>query len=196
MTVTFPDHGPQEEILHTSGDAELLIKAGTKILRWRKALWGSADDAALYQLLGAYCTGRVLNTGLGMGLSVDEALSHAAVTSVVAWELRQEIIDVYAAAHEPLDERLSILAGDCYAQPAEGTFDLVLFELPIDTQQTLAQALDNIGGFHAALNPGGNLVFRYDRFGVALADALGQPYHVLSLARGPRPDPVWAVVPA
>lgn len=142
--MSFPDHGDMEEIIREVGNAELLYKAGKKILRFNKSTWGKEDNEEKYALLESFATGRILDVGLGMGISVDVLLGES-VTEMICYEIEENLVEMYQLEGEKSSsEKLSIINEDAWENKPEGEFDLVLYEIQVSNQALYDNALSYV----------------------------------------------------
>jgi len=196
MTIPFPDHGAQEEIIRKIGKAELLFKRGRKILRFEKVTYGDVDrDRPCYGLLKPYARGRVLNVGLGMANSADLILSQSGVTALVTYELEQDIADVYAAEVTP-DPRHTVIVADAHSNKPTGDFDVVLFELEVSRQDLYDKAKTYIRWAANHLASGGHVILKWSRVAECLANEFSAQatITILSQSTGRKPRPKWIVL--
>jgi SAM-dependent methyltransferase len=164
MSLKFPDHSAQEVSIRRVGDAELLYKRGRKIVRYKQGTWGAPDeDIVLYRMLAPYIKGRVINVGLGAGTSLDMIMEKSAeITEVFAYEIIQDLVDLYAAEHPSLDPKRKLEVADARDEKPAGTFDSILFELQITTQREYDDALAYLTWAERQLNDRGYIILSYN----------------------------------
>jgi len=197
--VEFPDHSAQEEMIHVIGNAELLWKGSgvnkRKILRYGKSTWGrSEDDLEMYKMLKPYATGRVLNVGLGMGTSAEKLLEKTEITEFIAYELEGDIISMYNWRATP-DGRTSILQQDAHVHKPTGNFDVILYELQMNSQEWYDQAKVYLQWAYNHLTPEGLIILPHNRFSEALVREFLSLLDVTVLTKetGKKPTPIWII---
>jgi len=191
----FPDYSAQEEIIRKIGDAELLYKAGKKILRFKKKIYGIEIMKDDYTLLTPYFNGDVLNIGLGMGNSIQTILSCASVDSVLCYEIEQDIIDIYIAEYGDND-KLTIICADAMETKPDGIFDVILYELPLETEQLFNGANDYIVWGQSHLKDGGYIILPDNVYTRRLILTYAQTFNInyLSRLRGRVNEQKWIVM--
>ena len=131
-----------------------------------------------------------------MGNSVDLALTRPGITEVIAYEVSQDIADVYIATHTPLDPKLTIIVDDAFQTKPPGTFDIILYEINMTTRALWDEADTYLTWSWQNLNSGGHIIMVYDGYTVALFNkysAIGVDT-ILTLDTGHRmPMPVWFI---
>jgi hypothetical protein len=199
--VDFPDHSAKEELIRSSGDVELLRKRGEKILRWKRSRWGSERERWRYALLRPYASGRVLHAGLGLGISAEEILARTEVTELICYEWLSDVVAIYQAEHGA-EPRLTLETADAHLSKPSGTFDVVLYELPMDNAADFDQSKAYMQWAWGKLNAGGHVIMPHNRFSVALVAEFPQlapitvsaQYSEPGIKTSLRPRSVWLVV--
>lgn len=190
---TFPDYSAQEEPIRTIGKAELLYKRGEKILRFGKSKWGSEYYKATSDKIKSFLTGRVLIVGLGMGNTALTSLERDEVTELISYEIHQDIVDVFQAENES-DERHTIIVADAYENKPEGTFDVVMFELMVYTQEEYDKAKDYINWAKTVLNDDGVIIIAFDKyFNIIVQSLEGLDITYVSEYAGRKPKELFIV---
>ena len=190
---TFPDYAAQEEIIRVVGKAELLYKRGEKILRYGKTKWGTVHYKSTADKIKPYVTGRVLLAGLGMGNTALAVLEKGEVTELISYEIHQDIVDIFEAENE-YDGRHTIIADDAYENKPDGTFDAVLFELMVYTQEDYDKAKSYVQWAITKLNTDGVVIIPYDKYLNHLIGELGScDITYISGFQGRRPKELFIV---
>lgn len=188
--MSLPDYSAREELIVKIGDAELLYKKGVKILRFKKSTWGSENNAANYNLIKPYFKGRVLNIGLGMGVSVDVALTQN-VDELITYEIEQDIIDVYNNQHE-VDKKVSIVKETCFDNKPDGDFDCILFELG----EWVISDYDNIISYFDWIydHLKGYCIIEYNKWNLAFINDILDKFDYTELSSGRRSEKKWIIL--
>ena len=177
--VKFPDYSDGEEIIRTVGKAELLYKHGKKILRFNKIQWNSDNDKENYAAVKDIMKGRVLNIGLGNGLSAQMILD-TEITELISYESEQDITDMYNARVEDIEDedfksdvRHIITTKDAIVDKPTGNFDVIYYEICMDSPTTYDDAKRYIQWALTKLNRNGFILLNFSNYSNALVSELG-----------------------
>ena len=130
------------------GNTVLLAKNNLTLTRLSEHLGGKwntwmVDSPADYRAMQIYSNrarGRVLTTGLGLGLLVHELCLNDTVESITVVELRPEVIEL-TGKYLPSDSRISIVQGDFWEFVADdnSAWDTIIVDLWVftDTERHL-----------------------------------------------------------
>ena len=80
-------------------------------LRWKEWMVDSPTDYRAMQIYGQKASGKVLTTGLGLGLLAHELVQNDKVTKITIVELSQSVIDLIGG-YLPNDSRIEIVCED------------------------------------------------------------------------------------
>lgn len=190
--VDFPDYSAQEEPIATFGKAELLKKAGVKIMRFNRKTWGTENDVDRYNLIKEFITGKVVNVGLGMGTSADVILSVGSVTELISYELEQDIVDLFNDQHEQ-DNRHDIRVQDAHENKPDGNFDVILFELLCINSGMYLGAKDYLEWCKDHLTANGCVILEYNIWSKALIGELTgwDVSYISTTVNTLRPRKIW-----
>ncbi len=161
----FPDYSAQEEIISTSGDAELLYKHGVKTVRYKKTYWTEQGDKEKYELIKYLMKGKVLDVGMGAANSTKMILKKG-VTSLKSFELIQDLVDLYNL--DPESGNHSIKLKNFHANKPIGKFDVILYELSFDSQASYDEASAFLDWAVDHLENGGKIIIPFDKYSNAL----------------------------
>ena len=179
--IKFSDYSDQEEIIRTVGDAELLYKAGKKIMRYKKSTYGKEKEISNYNIIKDLMKGKVLNVGLGMGQSADVILAQKAVKELISQEIEPDIANLYK---EEKGDNHKIQVVDAHKGKPKEKFDVILYELFINDQKTHDEAMTYIT--HAKdnmLKDEGIILLRYDRYANLLAMNMEESFDASIISR-------------
>jgi hypothetical protein len=134
-----------------------------------------------------------------MGTSVDRLLTRPEVTELIAFELEADLANLYADQH-PAEPRLQVEVLDAHATKPSGTFDLVLYELPMDSRAEWLKGKQYLSWAWGRLNSGGHIALpahppAAGRFSQALASEFpALDWFELAARVSIKALPIWRMV--
>lgn len=190
-----PDYSDQEEIIQEIGKAELLYKNGKKILRYGKHTWGTEDYSNILDFIKPYLTGRILDVGLGMGISLDKVIENDNFSEVIVYEKEIDIVSIYDNTHEP-NENIDIKNEDCFQNKPDGFFDCILFELKDFIPFNYQDCKDYLNWAKDHLESGKYFIMDYSKASESLANEFTDHFNLSYITNGLRlgRETLWIVM--
>lgn len=180
-----PDYSDQEELIEVIGKAELLYKNGKKILRYEKHTWGSEDYSKILDFIKPYLTGRILDVGLGMGISLEKIVENDNFSEVIVYEKEENIISIYQNTHESNDN-ITIINDDAFENKPDSFFDCILFELKDFVPFNYQDCKDYLSWSKDHLDSGKYFIMDYSQASESLANEFTDYFNLSYITNGLR----------